>query len=75
MGTMGKGLIGTVFKKSRAKKATILDTGFKVRDIDAEDGKMKMKKVSGLRRSAIRITKQFLEHIWAVAFYVLAFPN
>ena len=52
MGTMGKGLIGTVFKKSRAKKATILDTGFKVRDIDAEDGKMKMKKVSGLRRSA-----------------------
>ena len=53
MGTMGKGLIGTVFKKSRAKKATILDTGFKVRDIDAEDGKMKMKKVSGLRRSAI----------------------
>ena len=47
---IGKGLIGTVFKKSKAKKATILDTGFKVRDVDAEDGKMKMKKVSGLRR-------------------------
>ena len=38
--------MGTIFKKNKAKKATILDTGFKVRD--TEDGKMK--KVSGLRR-------------------------